>query len=575
MKSSVGLLKWMFSFTKDYRSGWVFSKIAPLVFNFFERFFEALSFRQLFIGFTSKDINDLYRTVIYYVTALIIDALGKSIVNYTNTYSNAVLKAAIKENFISKVSRVHIGKDVEHSGRLLSRLNQDVDTACDVLNNAVDNVLIPALEGTAYLILVFSVCWQISCFYVITLIPISILNLFFTDKFHAVGQKVQSKLAVLNEKFQDTLAGAMVIKLFMLEDIMENEVRELSSEVLEGKKEEQVLRFKYMSIVNVFSHAFSTLPIIIGCYLVSIGAMLLPNVMFVSRYTYAIRRLVNGLITSATDIPRQISGVERVYEIFNEKDQADDFGTMRPTAGTEVMISFKDLTVEYRGSNVVNNFSYDVKKGKTIALVGPSGSGKSTVIKAVMQFVNYSGDIEVLGHSVKEYDLMELRRMISYVPQESMLFDCSIYENILYGNMNATREQVIEAAKQAFAHDFIMSLPEGYDTMVGEDGSRLSGGQRQRISIARAFLKDSPILLLDEATSALDLQSEAEIQSSINALMEGRTILVVAHRLSTIVNADSILVIDNGEIVEMGSHDKLLQYDGVYRRLYDLQNAAS
>lgn len=575
MKSSVGLLKWMFSFTKDYRAGWVFSRIAPLIFNFFERFFEAMSFRQLFICFTSRDVSDLYRTVIYYVTALIIDAVGKSIVNYTNTYSNAVLKAAVKGKFISKVSRVHIGKDVEHSGRLLSRLNQDVDTACDVLNNAVDNVLIPALEGTAYLILVFSVCWQISCFYVITLIPISILNLFFTEKFHAIGQKVQGKLAVLNEKFQDTLAGAMVIKLFMLEDIMENEVRELSSQVLESKKEEQILRFKYMSIVNVFSHAFSTLPIIIGCYLVSIGAMLLPNVMFVSRYTYAIRRLVNGLITSATDIPRQISGVERVYEIFNEKDQADDFGTMKPAEGTDIMISFKDLTVEYRGSNVVNNFSYDVKKGKTIALVGPSGSGKSTIIKAVMQFVNYSGDIEVLGHSVKEYDLMELRKMISYVPQESMLFDCSIYENILYGNMNATREQVIEAAKQAFAHDFIMSFPEGYDTMVGEDGSRLSGGQRQRISIARAFLKDSPILLLDEATSALDLQSEAEIQSSINALMEGRTILVVAHRLSTIVNADSILVIDNGEIVEMGSHDKLLEHGGVYRRLYDLQNAAS
>lgn len=575
MKSSVGLLKWMFSFTKDYRLGWVFSRIAPLIFNFFERFFEAMSFRQLFICFTSRDVSDLYRTVIYYVTALIIDAVGKSIVNYTNTYSNAVLKAAVKGKFISKVSRVHIGKDVEHSGRLLSRLNQDVDTACDVLNNAVDNVLIPALEGTAYLILVFSVCWQISCFYVITLIPISIINLFFTEKFHAIGQKVQGKLAVLNEKFQDTLAGAMVIKLFMLEDIMENEVRELSSEVLEAKKEEQLLRFKYMSIVNVFSHAFSTLPIIIGCYLVSIGAMLLPNVMFVSRYTYAIRRLVNGLITSATDIPRQISGVERVYEIFNEKDQADDFGTMKPAASTDIMISFKDLTVEYRGSNVVNNFSYDVKKGKTIALVGPSGSGKSTIIKAVMQFVNYSGDIEVLGHSVKEYNLMELRKMISYVPQESMLFDCSIYENILYGNMNATREQVIEAAKQAFAHDFIMSFPEGYDTMVGEDGSRLSGGQRQRISIARAFLKDSPILLLDEATSALDLQSEAEIQSSINALMEGRTILVVAHRLSTIVNADSILVIDNGEIVEMGSHDKLLEHGGVYRRLYDLQNAAS
>lgn len=482
MKNNMKLLKWMFSFTEGFRIYWIFSRVAPFFFNFLEKLFEALSFRQLFVCFISKDTHDLYMTLIYYILAMFTDMIAKSLTVYCNTYSNAQLRASVKSHFINKVCGLKMEDDDEHSGRMLSRLNQDVDTACDVLNGAVDNVLVPLLQGLSYLILVFAVCWQIGCFYVITLIPICFFNIFFTDKFHAVGQKIQSKLAELNEKFQDTLAGAMVIKLFMLEDIMENQVKTLSSQVLDAKKDEQVLRFKYMSIVNVFSHAFVTFPIIIGCYLVSIGLMALPNVMFVSRYTYAIRYLANSLIVSATDIPKQIPGIERIYEIFERKTQADEFGTAKPANNTDIMISFKDITVNFREKNVVNGFSFDVKKGRTIALVGPSGSGKSTIIKTVMQFVNYSGNMSILGRPVKEYDLMELRKLISYVPQDSMLFDCSVYENILYGNMNATKEQVIEATKRAYAHDFIMSLPEGYDTMVGEDGSRLSGGQRQRIS---------------------------------------------------------------------------------------------
>ncbi|MDT8718347.1 ABC transporter ATP-binding protein [Clostridium sp. 19966] len=575
MKNQIKMLRWMFSFTKGFRISWGFSRLSPLIFNFFEKLFEALSFKQLFVCFISKNIHDLYLTLIYYLIALAINMIGKSITTYATTYSNAILRATVKGKFVDKSCRLKVAEDEEHSGRMLARLNQDADMACDVLNSAMDNVLIPFLQGLSYLILVFSVSWQIGCFYVITLTPICFLNILFTERFHSVGRRIQAKLAVLNEKFQDTLAGAMVIKLFMLENIMENEVKGLSSEVLAAKKDEQVLRFKYLSIVNVFSHAFSTFPIILGCYLVSIGLMALPNVMFVSRYTYAIRFLANSLITSATDIPRQISGIERIYEIFNRKSHASEYGKLKPSGDSQVMIAFKDIKVHYRGKNVVDGFNFQVEKGKTIALVGPSGSGKSTVVKTVMQFVNYSGDMEILGRSVRDYDLIELRKLISYVPQESMLFDCSIYENILYGNMNATKEQVIEAAKRAYAHDFILALPNGYDTLVGEDGSRLSGGQRQRISIARAFLKNSPILLLDEATSALDLKSEAEIQKAIDELMKGKTILVVAHRLSTIINADTIVVMEDGKIIETGSHEELLSKDGVYKKLYDIQNVAS
>lgn len=319
----------------------------------------------------------------------------------------------------------------EHSGETISLLNQDVDIACESLNNAVDNVLI----------------------------PIIIVNLFFNDKFHNIGLKIQKYLSTLNEKFQDIISGARFIKLYMLEKVMEDEIKDCAKDVFDVKKDEQKLKFKYMSIANIFSHSFVTFPILIGCYLVSIGKMLLPDVMFVSRYTYSIRYLATALIKSATEIPRQSSGAERVYNIFHKENESERFGNIKSIEKDKYILSLDDLSVEYRGKKVVNNFSLNIKEGEKIALVGSSGSGKSTIIKSLMSFVNYNGDIKLWGKSFKDYDLCYLRSLMSYVPQESTLFNCSIYENILYGNLEATKEEVINAAKLVYAHDFIMELP--------------------------------------------------------------------------------------------------------------------
>ncbi|MDD6794795.1 MAG: ATP-binding cassette domain-containing protein, partial [Clostridiaceae bacterium] len=236
-------------------------------------------------------------------------------------------------------------------------------------------------------------------------------------------------------------------------------------------------------------------------------------------------------------------------------------------------LAFDKLSMSYRGKEILHDFNIKIHEGEKIALVGPSGSGKSTIIKSVMSFVDYQGDIKLYGKSFKEYDLQYLRSLIAYVPQESTLFNCSIYENILYGNLKATKEEVIKAAKLAFAHEFIMDLPDQYDTNIGENGCHLSGGQRQRICIARAFLKNAPILLLDEATSALDSYSETKIQEAINNFMKGRTIIMVAHRLSTVINADKIYVMNEGNIVEEGDHEELIAKDGIYKNMYQLQNA--
>jgi len=286
-------------------------------------------------------------------------------------------------------------------------------------------------------------------FYTVSLIPIIIINLFFDERFHDVGLKIQKTLSNLNERFQDILKGAKFIKLYMLEDTMEGEIEECAKHVLDEKKREQNLKLKYMSIANIFSHSFVTFPILIGCYLVCIGLMVLPDVMFVSRYTYSIRYLVTALIKSATEIPRQSSGVERIYNLFNKRDEKDSFGSLKSIEKGKYILSLKNISVEYRDKLVVNNLNLNIKEGEKVALVGSSGSGKSTIIKSLMSFVKYNGDIKLWGRSFKEYDLEYLRSFMSYVPQDSTLFNGSIYDNILYGNLEATREEVIEAAKLA------------------------------------------------------------------------------------------------------------------------------
>jgi ATP-binding cassette, subfamily B, bacterial len=571
MKSKIFYLKWVFSFTKECRLSYLSSKMLPFFVNFAETGFEALSFKELFLCFSNKDVNNLYYSLGYFILAMIIASMGQGFTSYISTYSNSIFKAKVKGEFINKTLKLSILNMGEHSGEDLAKLNQDVDMACDGLNNFFDAVLIPFLEAIAFLALVFTVTWQIGSFYIVSLIPICLLNYFYSDKFHIKGMKIQENLTILNEKFQDIIKGAMTIKVFTLEEVMEEEVKDLSKEVLASKMEEQSLRVKYSFIANIFSHTFVTFPIIIGCYLVSVGTMVLPDVMFVSRYTYAIRYLVTSLITSATDLPIQIAGIRRLYEVFKKSNEGEYFGKELTIKNTESIIEFKDLKVTYREANIIENFNLNIKKGESIALVGPSGSGKSTIIKTIMQFAPYEGEIFYYGKKEKAYDLTYLRNMASYVSQESDLFEGTIYENILYGNMNATEEEVKHAAILAFADEFIVSLKDGYNTNVGENGNKLSGGEKQRICIARAFLKNAPIILLDEATSALDIESEAYVQKAINNLMVGRTIIIVAHRLSTIKNVDRILVIKDGKIIEEGNHENLLEKEGLYKELYSLQ----
>jgi len=268
-----------------------------------------------------------------------------------------------------------------------------------------------------------------------------------------------------------------------------------------------------------------------------------------------------------------ISGFERFFNIMTLESEIKDSDTPADITKLEGDIHFKNVTFKYEDENIVlDNLDLDITAGKHVALVGPSGVGKSTIISLIPRFYDVSdGNILIGDHDIRDIRLELLRKSIGIVQQDVFMFHGTIKENILYGNPDADEEAVVEAAKQAYIHDFIISLPEGYDTMVGERGVKLSGGQKQRISIARVFLKNPPIVILDEATSSLDNESELFVQQALDQLAKGKTTVTVAHRLSTIMNADEILVLEGNAIVERGRHQALLNKDGIYKKLYTAQ----
>ena len=294
-------------------------------------------------------------------------------------------------------------------------------------------------------------------------------------------------------------------------------------------------------------------------------------------YSVNISNPVKRLGNVYGSIQRAVAAAERVFDVLDTSPEIQDAPGAIELPSVKGRVTFENVTFEYRaGEPALRNMSIDIPPGQVLAIVGPSGAGKSTIANLLPRFYDpQEGRILIDNVDIKNVTVRSLREQIAMVPQDTILFSASIFENILYGRLDATREEVMEASRAANAHDFILQLPDGYDTQIGERGCQLSGGQRQRISIARAILKDPRILILDEATSALDAESERLVQEALDKLMVGRTTLVIAHRLSTIQRADSILVLDKGRMIECGCHADLLESGGLYCKLYSLQTDES
>ncbi len=397
---------------------------------------------------------------------------------------------------------------------------------------------------------------------------------YFFGKLRDLTRKRSQALAGVQSYLHERVAGISIIKSFTLERHEQKIFDETNGEFLNKALDHSKWNAKSFAVVNTITDIAPLLVIAYAGYQVihenlSLGVMV-AFIAYIERLYGPLRRLVS----SSTTLTQSIASMDRVFELFDEKYDIVDKKSAQSLKNVAGEVAFKDVVFRYEdeGQNVLQNINFTIKAGETAAFVGMSGGGKSTIVSLIPRFYDVKeGAVVIDGMDVQDVTLESLRSQIGIVLQDNILFSDSVRHNILMGKPDATEEEIIAAAKAANAHDFIMNLPNGYNTQVGERGVKLSGGQKQRIAIARVFLKNPPILVLDEATSALDLESEALIQESLERLAHNRTTIIIAHRLSTITHADKIFVIEHGQLVEEGNHEQLMQQQGSYYNLFQVQ----
>lgn len=398
---------------------------------------------------------------------------------------------------------------------------------------------------------------------------------FFFGKLRALTRNRSQALAGVQSYLHERVAGMSIIKSFTLEKHEQKLFDEANGEFLEKALDQTKWNAKSFAVVNTITDVAPLLVIAYAGYQVINGPLSVGTMVAFIAYIERLYGPLRRLVSSSTTLTQSIASMDRMFDLIDEPYEVKNKENALTLEKATGEVRFENVAFQYEveGSTILQNMNFTINPGETVAFVGMSGGGKSTIISLIPRFYDTSdGAVYVDGHNVRDLTIHSLRSQIGIVLQDNILFSDSVKENILMGKPGASEEEVIAAAKAANAHDFIMGLPNGYNTKVGERGVKLSGGQKQRVAIARVFLKNPPILILDEATSALDLESEALIQESLDALVHDRTTIIIAHRLSTITHADKIFVIDHGQLIEEGNHEQLMKKQGTYYNLFQVQH---
>ncbi|MEG2593465.1 MAG: ABC transporter ATP-binding protein [Bacteroides sp.] len=464
----------------------------------------------------------------------------------------------------------------ERKGDIMARMSGDVGEVENSITSSLDMLIKNPILILFYFVTLIFMSWQLTLFTVLVLPGMGWLMGTVGRKLKRQSHEAQAKWSDTMSQLEETLGGLRIIKAFVAEKKMVDRFTKCSNEYRNATNKVAIRQ----SLAHPMSEFLGTLLIVAVLWYG--GSLILAKDSFINAplfivYMTVLYSVINPLkefSKAGYNIPKGLASMERVDKIIKAENKIVEIANPKPLNGLHDKIEFKNISFNYDGRReVLRNVSLTVPKGKTVALVGQSGSGKSTLVDLLPRYHDVQeGDISIDGVSIKDVRIADLRGLIGNVNQDAILFNDTFFNNIAFGVENATMEQVIEAAKIANAHDFIMEKEEGYKTNIGDRGSKLSGGQRQRISIARAILKNPPILILDEATSALDTESERLVQEALERLMKTRTTIAIAHRLSTIKNADEICVLYEGEIVERGKHEELLAMEGYYKRLNDMQS---
>lgn len=494
--------------------------------------------------------------------------------NYLMSYVGQSVIIDIRAAVFKKLQRLSVSfYDKNKTGTIMSYVTNDVNALQSAM---VENTIEMITEG---FILIGSVVamiyldWRLTLFTVCTFPVVLWFMEFFGKKIRKTGGRIQECTADITSVLQESVASARVIKSFVREDYEVDRFDVENRANFRANMKNAQLMATLTPVVELVAAIGVTMIIWYGGNNVIDGTITAGSLVAFLTYAVNISNPIKRLTRVIGNIQKALAAAQRVFMIIDMPEEIAESRDAKQLPEVSGKVEFQNVSFAYDDKgNVITDLSFSVKPGEVIAIVGPSGAGKSTIANLLPRFYDVNkGDIKIDGHSVREVTLDSLREQVGIVPQETMLFNGSVYNNILYGRLDATKEEIEAAAKAANAHDFIMQLTDGYETKLGDRGVNLSGGQRQRIAIARAILKNPRILILDEATSALDTESERVVQEALDRLMVGRTSFVIAHRLSTVKNADKILVLEKGNLVESGTHDELLALDGLYAHLYKIQ----
>lgn len=536
---------------------------------------------ELFNGVISKytggagiNFTKIGKILLFLLALYICSAIFSYIQGIIMTNISQKLAYRLRKEVSKKINKLPMKfYDNKTHGEILSVITNDIDTLSQNLNIEATQVISSVATIIGILIMMFSIDWIMTLVALLTL-PLSIVIIaFIMKKSQGYFKSQQDFLADVNGEVEEMFSNQNVIRVFNAENKMISKFEYDNNKLADVAWKSNFVSGLMHPIMNFVGNLGYVVIAILGSYFAIIGRITVGNIQSFIQYTKNFTNPIAQIAQISNMLQSMVAASERVFEFLDEEEEKEKNKKFIPTNKIEGSVEFKNVKFGYNQDKIIiNDFSAKVKPGQKIAIVGPTGAGKTTIVKLLMRFYDLnSGEILVDGHNINDYKKEDIRGLFGMVLQDTWLFNGTIMENIRYGRLEATDDEVIEACKMAHVHHFIQTLPDGYNMILNEETTNISGGQKQLLTIARAILADPKILILDEATSSVDTRTEILIQKAMDKLMEGRTSFIIAHRLSTIKNADLILVMNSGDIVEQGTHEELLKKNGFYAKLYNSQ----